>query len=478
MNRFALFLFPVIFFVFPPLLNAEDSGPLALRPPGYVVVVSKTTLDDPAWNRVVSTLLEKHAALDAKAVVYDDKVDEVAESLKNAMPRFVCFVARPDETSKDFVTTIHRMTRNLDDDPFPDVFWGILTGYDAEAALRVAGHAEPLEIRRVAASTPLNLDRFESGVLWNDSAKNRVLRKDKGDAKVREIRGPDDPTADMVALFNAAPPDLWLTSGHATERDWEIGFNYKAGKFVHRDGRIFGKTLSGEMLPVDSPNPKVYMPVGNCLIGHVDKADCMASAYFNSAGVTQMLGYTVPTWFGFAGWGVNEYFLDQPGRYTFTEAFFANQVALDWCIGEYMKAHPDFDPGENRRMTRENRDIMGLLFDRHVVAFYGDPAWEARTMDAPRNWEQKLEIEAGGDDPAKVRMVFTVTPERPSETKKLSGESQPWNSPRPIVEWFPRRFSNVKVVEGEEFDPIVTDNFLLLPRHAEIPAVKIVLEAR
>ncbi len=63
-------------------------------------------------------------------------------------------------------------------------------------------------------------------------------------------------------------------------------------------------------------------------MGHIDGPDAMALAFMNSAGVRQMMGYTVPTWYGYGGWGCLDYFVEQPGRYTFVEAFFANQHAL------------------------------------------------------------------------------------------------------------------------------------------------------
>jgi hypothetical protein len=42
---------------------------------------------------------------------------------------------------------------------------------------------------------------------------------------------------------------------------------------------------------VDAPAPKVYLAVGNCLMGHVDGKNAMALAWMNNAGVAQMVGY-------------------------------------------------------------------------------------------------------------------------------------------------------------------------------------------
>jgi hypothetical protein len=113
----------------------------------------------------------------------------------------------------------------------------------------------------------------------------------------------------------------------------------------------------GQRKDVNSPNPKVYLPIGNCLMGHVDGPDAMALAWMNSAGVVQMAGYTVPTWFGYMGWGLLDYFVEQPGRYTYAEAFFANQQALihrlvtefPALVGEKPK------PGSTSRKGRHGR---------------------------------------------------------------------------------------------------------------------------
>ncbi len=93
-------------------------------------------------------------------------------------------------------------------------------------------------------------------------------------------------------------------------------------------GQLFGLDTHGQRYPIRSDNPKVYLPVGNCLMGHIDGPDAMALAFLNSAGVNQMIGYTVPRWYGYAGWGLLDYFVEQPGRFTLAEAFYANEQAL------------------------------------------------------------------------------------------------------------------------------------------------------
>ena len=65
---------------------------------------------------------------------------------------------------------------------------------------------------------------------------------------------------------------------------------------------------------------KVYSAAGNCLMADINGGRCMALAWLRSAGVRQMVGYIVPTWFGFAGWGVHRYLFGNVGALSFAEA--------------------------------------------------------------------------------------------------------------------------------------------------------------
>ena len=276
----------------------------------------------------------KHAG---RLVLYSASVEEALTELQTAFPKYVCFVAPPDEVTREFVASVHHLARRFDSDPYTDCFWGILTGYDAANALRIARHREPLVVRKVAAGTELALEMVEQGVWYCELNRNKMVRKEPGGVP-QQLKGPDDTTEALVKSLTEYQADLFVTSGHATERDWQIGFSYPNGSFRCEHGALFGLDTQGRKFPIHSPNPKVYMPVGNCLMGHIDSRDAMALAFLNSAGVMQMFGYTVPTWYGYGGWGCLDYFLEQPGRYTFTEAFFANHAALMYRLNTYFPA--------------------------------------------------------------------------------------------------------------------------------------------
>lgn len=483
MKKYRKFFYPVAFFAIVLFFSHLQTFAETCD---YLIIVSRNTKEIPEWNAVCEILLKKHKDLNPEISVYEKDVFGSLDSLKEKRPKFACFLAKPEEANGNFVRSVHRLVRSLDDDPYPDVFWGILSGYDAENARKIAEHSEPLVIRKGAASMPFDIDKFEEGVRWNDQVQNEFVRKTK-DGKTVTEKGPDDPIEDIARMLNEYDPDLWATSAHATERDWVMGYSFKTGKFVHKDGRLYGVSLKGERFEIDSQNPKVYLPVGNCLIGHIDKTDCMATAYLKSAGCMQMIGYIVPTWFGFAGWGVLDYFIDQPGRYTLNEAFFANQIALDWNIREYIKANPDFDPAKPTRMTRENQGISGLIFDRDVVAFYGDPAWKASLPDGQKAWKQTLVIEDSKGETGKKWITFTVTPNDVPDpwkpARKTPASTAEGRFSRPIIEFLPKKFGDIELIEGKEFEPVITENFILIPKPNNLEensktVMKTVFEAR
>jgi hypothetical protein len=400
--------------------------------PSYAVVAKKSTIDDPAWLEVVAALRKKHGATVA---TYQTSVDEVLPELKQEFPRHTCFVSPPAETTRDFVAQVHQLTRKLDDDNYTDTRWGILTGYDAANALTIARETTPLTVRKVASGTQFAMEMVEEGLWYDELVKNKLVRKIKGGAP-ETIEVEQDTTKALVDALNEYRPDCFLTSGHATERDWQLGFTYPNGCFRSKDGRMTGYDMQKTPYEVKSDNPKVYLAIGNCLMGHIQGQDSMALAWMNRAGVRQMLGYTVPTWFGYAGWGCLDYFIEQPGRYTLNEAFFANHHALVSLL--------DKSPSK------------GLRFDRDVLAFYGDPAWEARMADLPKAWDQSL-VETDGT------WTFEIKPNRGEATFKPIDTNGSQRGARPIVAFFPRRLKNIDVVSGADLNPVITDDFILIP---------------
>jgi hypothetical protein len=398
----------------------------------YVVVAKKSTMEDPAWREVVTTLQAKHAA---SVVTYDITVAEVLTALQKEFPRHSCFVTPPEEANRAFVAKVHQLTRKLDDDIYTDTHWGILTGYDAANAMTIAREAKPLTVRKVGSGTQFAMEMVEEGLWYDELVKNKMVRKTKGGTP-ETVKVEQDTTKALVDTLNEYQPDCFITSGHATEADWQIGFAYPNGSFKSKAGQMSGHDLKKNLFEVKSDNPKVYLAIGNCLMGNIKDKDSMALAWMNSAGMRQMIGYTVPTWFGYAGWGCLDYFIEQPGRYTLNEAFFANHHALIYLL--------------------DKTPSRGLQYDRDVLAFYGDPKWDARMADFPKAWEQSL-IEKDGT------YTFEIKPNRGDATFKPIDTNGSQRGGRPIIAFLPKRLNNIEIVAGADLNPVITDDFILIP---------------
>ena len=430
---------------------------------GYVVAAPAAVAADPAWARVVEALRAKHGA---RVLTYSAGMRDLLPALKADVPDHLCFVQTPGEVSREMVAEIHHLTRELDDDVYTDTLWGILTGFDATNALSIARHTEPLVVRKVAGGTEFAMDMVESG-LWYDELKQfKSVEKKSGEEKSRDVMCPADPTESLVASLNAYQPDLFITSGHATERDWQIGYRYRAGSFRCDPGALYGLDLTGARHPVRSPNPKVYLPIGNCLMGHIDSTSAMALAWMNSAGVHQMAGYTVETWYGYAGWGLLDYFVEQPGRFTLSEAFYANQQALLWRLGLF---GPDALGQKNAKSAVKldlnglwkaegltAQDARGLIYDRDTLAFYGDPAWSARMAARPLRYDQAFAEKDG-------LLTFTISPRQGENSFAPVNRNGAQRGHRPLFAFLPRRIKAAEVVEGADLKPVITDNFILIP---------------
>jgi hypothetical protein len=403
----------------------------------YAVVVKNSTAEDSDWKKVVAALTKKH---NASIVTYDASVEESLDTLKREFPRYACFVSKHEDVSREFVAQIHQLTRKLDNDPYTDTFWGILTGYNAKNALAIASHNKPLVVKKVVSGTEFATEMVTEGQWYDELVKNRHVKKVR-DGKAEELKGPDDTTKALVDLLNEYNADLVITSGHATQAAWQIGFRYRNGQFRSEAGQMYGLDTAQTRIEIDSPNPKVYLPIGNCLMGDINGSDAMALAWMNDVGVKQMIGYTVPTWFGYMGWGVLDYFVEQPGRYTLAEAFFANNHALidrlsDASISQAMK--------------------RGLTSDRDIVAIYGDPKWSATLAEMPKYYGQTLQFKDG-------LYTLTITPNRGEHSFKpvnTNGSQRGW---RPIIQFLPHRITDIEIVAGADFHPVVTDDFILVP---------------
>jgi zinc protease len=393
-------------------------------------MVSKKTLAQAPWRKVALLLEKKYQG---RVFSFDyPELESTRQSLAAYAPRYVCFVAQPGETTRSFVEDAAKLMRTLDPDPYVDAIWAIVTGYTPDDALRMA-KAEPLQVARgVSHVTDGWLNWLEEGVSWSEVVKNAKYTKAKGD-KVREVAGPDDTVAEIVAELNRGKSQIMSSSGHAREHDWQLGYTYRNGKVISKGGRLFGVTTNNQKLAIHSTNPKVYYSPGNCLIAHVADMDCMALAWMHSGGVNQFFGHIVPQYRACWAWEVGGYFFSLQGRFDFAESVHLFRQDVIARLEE----------------TTDEKTRAFLISDRDSTILYGDPAWQARVKPttAP-NYDQTLSIQEAPDGRLTITLSIRARREcAPSE---------------PAAAFLPVRIKDASVVALDGAKAIVGKDFILL----------------
>ena len=122
---------------------------------------------DAEWAEVANTIASKH---DADIVTFVEAPREALEQIREIYPRYVAIVDMPENIGRDYVIDLHKMCREVDEDIYGDFLWGIITGYDADAAMRMVDNStEPLLIKdAVATIMELNSAKWFDNYAWVD----------------------------------------------------------------------------------------------------------------------------------------------------------------------------------------------------------------------------------------------------------------------------------------------------------------------
>ncbi|MBU4271507.1 MAG: hypothetical protein KKE86_15170 [Planctomycetes bacterium] len=466
----------------------------------YAIVAAKKTLQDSDWKKVVDTLQNKHSA---KIFTYDKEIvghehqglKGLQKALATMHPDFVCFVARIDELAQNAKVQAQGRTRDgrtvelqiplcsvyyheagvlmrtLDDDPYDDARWTVLTGATPEDAMRVIS-AKPLTVSRGLSHVGAGwMDEMEAGASFSEGEQGRKWTKMPGKEN-KEVEGPKDTTEQYVKALNSNKVDMVSSSGHATEDDWQMGYSYKNGQIVIASlikrmpepvqkkyqelladprygdvvSKLFGVDTSGNVHAITTNNPKIYYAVGNCLIGHVNGEDCMLLGWIHH-GAVQFFGHVGVQTNSCYAWGIVEYFLSLQGRFTFAEAVWLNQQALYWEVSRMN----DQEKQQKYICCRNFRPLqIGPRLLWETVVLYGDPVWEARLKPTREPlYDQKMDIKKLPNGSEEI--TFTVTMRR---------EASPSRPAAFLLA--PAKISDLKVKEGPE-NLVVADNFALVP---------------
>lgn len=323
---------------------------------------------------------------------------------------------------RELVTNLHRAARQVDADPWGDCIWGIITGHTAQDALRIVSADKPLIIKRLLGTTNINAARFEHSCCITDWTNAPVLEQTGYTEPVATTyeAGPDDPLLNIFAeQLSTRKPQLLVSSSHATPFNLEMPFSrgliFSYGNRFHKlpkaqfpefTGKTLKEAMGGDTSALESlalrkeivepdGEPRVWLAAGNCLFGDVHYSPhSMCVTALSAYTCNQVAGYTVPSWYGEGGWGTLGTFCGNTAGTSLAEAWFLNNQFLlhrTMLISpELLAVHFDADSfipdliiqqleHTEIPLTQENaRDVFGLVYDRDVVAFYGDPAWRAQ----------------------------------------------------------------------------------------------------
>jgi hypothetical protein len=345
----------------PPAWGAAPAG-------RYAVVVRQEVAEGP-WGRVVHFLEQKHTA---KTFTYRTSLEEVRTAVGAFHPRWVCFVCPPTESFPDFALLANRFCRELDEDPYVDAIWGILTGWDADHALELA-QSEPIVIRRAFTKTLGNwLNWVPEGDYVTEWTKDRGEMGTKASGR-DFVLGKGGPTSDaddarlIHKLLAEDPFDLLIGSGHGNHNAWMLMYPRGEGRLVSREGKLTVRAPDVE-LSLAARRPKVYWAVGNCLTGVVNQGrasyrDSYALAWMHN-GARQYIGAVQSTWYEL-NWNMADWFLKQQGRWTFAESLFLLRQWSRYLLAENLVT---------------GRDRQGTEFTDQIFVLYGDPALDARVQ--------------------------------------------------------------------------------------------------
>ncbi|RLE67850.1 MAG: hypothetical protein DRJ34_04125 [Thermoprotei archaeon] len=409
----------------------------------YAIVVSKNTLNDSEWKKVVYALKEKYERFfNVTILVYENNIWEVRNLLASLLPDYICFVNKFNEVNPEFIKEVNRLTRELDEDPYGDSIWAILTGYTANDALRII-NCKKLIVKRMLAGCAVVkwLKYVQEGIVTSEIQYEKEWIK-FSNGTIKEIKCPIDRTEFLARLLNSNKFDIFITSGHANHNVWQLHYPLPGseGYFISKRGRLYGKTYNGKMIEIKTSNPKIYFGLGNCYIGSIINENSMPLAWIHSGGAIFYTGYVISEGpHSYQLGGIPAYFFVQD-NYTWSEAFFANNQAL---IFDMLHKTPGVDPDYLRT------DVDG-------AALYGEPALQVNILPInPPLYDKKIIIKNMSNGRLNITIIIKMN------YNGTPGWNGKWSNRHPVI-LLPFKISNIIINSTNAYKVVATENFVLL----------------
>jgi zinc protease len=104
-------------------------------------------------------------------------------------------------------------------------------------------------------------------------------------------------------------------------------------------------------------------------------------------------------------------------------------------------------------------DMMGFWHDRDVLAYYGDPMWQVMLQGVES--EKDYTIESRLEDNS---YIITVTTDDDFSLERMRGDKfkQEHVLDLPFSYFFTERLVNPRMAEGQEWNAVIDENFILI----------------
>lgn len=476
------------FFTVPQEAQAKPASPAAMKGEEYTVILTEATAALPEWKKVADTLVAKYPGAELR-VVPDFTIEHCVKALQETQARYAAYVARPEETGRVATNVFHRAARRVDADPWGDCMWGVVTGYSAEDAQRIADARTPLVIKRMLGTTNVHYAPFEHSFCITDWTGSPILEQNGYQEPQSRLVDPEsaEGKAGMQSIFgkemSTQKPQFLITSSHATQFNLEMPFGkgliFPSGNRFYQlpeaqmpyFGIVLGHAMQGNTqalaalakekeLPSIEPDgePRVWLAAGNCLFGDTyGSKESMAVTALSAYTCNQVVGYTVPSWFGEGGWGTLSMFVSNTTGTSLAEAWFLNNQFLLHKTIEIDEKLLQAEFNDDRvtyqfqisinhsgaALRPDNaRQAVGLVHDRDTVAFYGDPAWSASV------------------DSSQAPAPYSITW---NDTNSLTITANSDTKGRCAI-WFPNADIAKGCKECSMEGAVLTDDFVLIPQ--------------
>ena len=489
-----------------------------MKPSEYVVLVRQELTKDREWMKVVHELADKHLA---EVVVFEKHPEEVAGELRTIFPRYVALIEKPENITREYVRKMYKLSREMDGDIFQDFLWGVITGYDAESALRMVRDAETPLVIKTAMSIDAGLENYSGfeqstalehtlywKTLWNEdgSEKGRLYSAIWRERRKQEILKTDTvPYSDLASKFvgeyRRLNPDLLVAysdfeSGYIRFHDHavkgkkgrlSIGLEKQDSVYIKLPGNVrqmlYKKQDSGYVALPEMNARRVGLNIGHN--GGVPSDVLLAC--LKSGNMSALAGSIRSSWHGQSAWGTWKLWMANPGRFSFGEAVYLNQQFILSSLYDWNPKYLEIDYPYTEYVTKDYlkqraevaREIgigddevllnaMGYLSERDIFVYYGDPAWNARLSGTPENVHYKVTSRQKGK-----KYILTIRTDEHYRRQDMTGnyfrEKAETFRPQaigrlPFVYFFPRRLKNPHLTKELDFegDVELDENFLFI----------------